>query len=329
LSFDDHFLLCIICISVKKFYHTLNHSLTGSSISQSGGVITHSYFLDTSGPDNGLGTPLDDPNMKKQASFIGWDFVGETANGTGDIWWILENITYPKLNWQRNIPPCPCCPNNPGSPGNPDDGGIYFPDYNFDFFVNFEDFAIFANEWLTENPFISLDTDNDVDINDLKIFCNYWLEGTVPSIMVYEYEPNEPNEPPAVWLVYDGNMIPDYNDEITVYIHSDPMLFAMGVIIEVSGDANITTAMSESDCNNYGWDNGWNSDPIIDPNGWVYIWGISWEGTASGTVGYFKFRYYSGEVVVSITPDSGISDANCMPVVFSQEPLIFGIDPNE
>jgi hypothetical protein len=57
-------------------------------------------------------------------------------------------------------------------------GGKYFPDYNSDNFVNFLDFAVFANYWLTENPFISLDEDGDVDIYDLKIFCNYWLEGT-------------------------------------------------------------------------------------------------------------------------------------------------------
>jgi hypothetical protein len=58
-------------------------------------------------------------------------------------------------------------------------GGKYFPDYNSDNFVNFLDFAVFADYWLTENPFISLDEDDDVDIYDLKIFCNYWLERTI------------------------------------------------------------------------------------------------------------------------------------------------------
>jgi hypothetical protein len=31
----------------------------------------------------------------------GWDFVGETANGTEDIWWILEGQDYPRLSWER------------------------------------------------------------------------------------------------------------------------------------------------------------------------------------------------------------------------------------
>ena len=65
------------------------------------------------------------------------------------------------------------------------------------------------------------------------------------------------------------------------------------------------------------------------------------ESTVNGTVGYFKFRYYSGEVDVSIvderctsdtfdiTGDSSAYDANCQPVLFSGQPLIFGHDPNE
>jgi hypothetical protein len=31
---------------------------------------------------------------------VGWDFVGETANGTEDIWWILEGQDYPRLWWE-------------------------------------------------------------------------------------------------------------------------------------------------------------------------------------------------------------------------------------
>jgi len=31
----------------------------------------------------------------------GWDFVGETAKGTDDIWWILEGQDYPRLWWEK------------------------------------------------------------------------------------------------------------------------------------------------------------------------------------------------------------------------------------
>jgi hypothetical protein len=32
----------------------------------------------------------------------GWDFVGETANGTEDIWWMAEGQDYPRLWWEQN-----------------------------------------------------------------------------------------------------------------------------------------------------------------------------------------------------------------------------------
>jgi hypothetical protein len=63
------------------------------------GTISSCYFLVGSGPDNGYGTPLTDTQMKQQSSFVGWDFVGETANGTEDIWTINEGVDYPKLAW--------------------------------------------------------------------------------------------------------------------------------------------------------------------------------------------------------------------------------------
>lgn len=49
-------------------------------------------------------------------------------------------------------------------------------DYNDDGIINFYDFALFGDSWLTENAGISLDADVDVDIYDLKFFCECWLE---------------------------------------------------------------------------------------------------------------------------------------------------------
>ena len=44
--------------------------------------------------------------MKVPSTFTaaGWDFVGETANGTKDIWKIKESYEYPKLWWQNHPP---------------------------------------------------------------------------------------------------------------------------------------------------------------------------------------------------------------------------------
>ena len=40
--------------------------------------------------------------MQTTGTFLdaGWDFVGETKNGTEDIWWILEGKGYPRLRWE-------------------------------------------------------------------------------------------------------------------------------------------------------------------------------------------------------------------------------------
>ena len=63
----------------------------------SSGSIDSCYFL---GRNNNLGTQLSAEQMKEQGSFVGWDFAGETANGTDDIWWILEGDDYPRLQWE-------------------------------------------------------------------------------------------------------------------------------------------------------------------------------------------------------------------------------------
>ena len=138
---------------------------------------------------------------------------------------------------------------------------------------------------------------------------------------------------PAIYLTCDVNT-PEPNDEVTIWVHSDTPLLAMGIGIYIIGDMNITSAMNEADCNSFGWDNGWNSDPYIDPNGWVYLSGVKWVADANGTVGYVKFRYHSGQVSVYI--DQEYSEAFAFDwdsqyssyVSFSQETLYIR-DPNE
>ncbi len=50
------------------------------------------------------GTGLTTAEMQAAATFLdaGWDFVGETSNGTDDVWWILEGQDYPRLWWERD-----------------------------------------------------------------------------------------------------------------------------------------------------------------------------------------------------------------------------------
>jgi len=132
----------------------------------------------------------------------------------------------------------------------------------------------------------------------------------------------------SISLVSETNM-PEPNQEITVQIQTDTPLGCMGLFITVTGDATITGAVSTADCNIYGWDPDWPTDPYIDPEGWVYVSGVSWLGEANGVVGYIKFCYNSGEVSVSITEGDAF-DADCEPVSISDETLVFGEpDPND
>jgi hypothetical protein len=62
--------------------------------------IHSSYFLVTSGPNNGLGTPLDGNEMRHCINFSNWDFIySDCNNGPEYIWFIFFNSTYPQLAW--------------------------------------------------------------------------------------------------------------------------------------------------------------------------------------------------------------------------------------
>jgi hypothetical protein len=205
-------------------------------------------------------------------------------------------------------------------------------DLNGDGQVNFLDYAIFADAWRTYppnwNPLCDFIDDNDVNSLDLSWFVKYWPfpPQTEPEAPAPNPSPSPPPPPPpaVVYLAYDGSMTPDPNTEVTVYVYSDITLSSIDMVVTVTGDATITTAMGSYDCNQYGWDSEWGWDPYIDPSGWVEFGGVSWAGEATGTVGYFKFIYNSGEVAVSITADSGVYDTNSELAAFSTDPLIFG-----
>ncbi|MFA6186209.1 MAG: GLUG motif-containing protein [Phycisphaerae bacterium] len=122
------------------------------------GSISSCYFLETAGPDNGLGEPLTDGQMKQQASFINWDFP--FTGGDSDEWFMAFD-GYPILTWQIS------------------DADIYTDGKN-----NLKDWAVFANYWMREDcrmyndfcEFADMDFDGHVDIDDLAEFISYWLE---------------------------------------------------------------------------------------------------------------------------------------------------------
>jgi hypothetical protein len=68
------------------------------------GIASNSFWdMQSSGQAvSAAGTGKTTAEMQTAKTFLdaGWDFVGETANGTADIWWILEGKDYPRLWWE-------------------------------------------------------------------------------------------------------------------------------------------------------------------------------------------------------------------------------------
>jgi hypothetical protein len=77
--------------------------LVGGVLSQD--VVESFWDIETSGltsSKGGIGKTT--AEMQTAGTFLkaGWDFVGESENGTEDIWWILEGQDYPRLWWELN-----------------------------------------------------------------------------------------------------------------------------------------------------------------------------------------------------------------------------------
>jgi hypothetical protein len=51
------------------------------------------------------GLPTATLKVKGLFTSYGWDFVGETVNGTNDVWNIIENVTYPRFAYECIAPP--------------------------------------------------------------------------------------------------------------------------------------------------------------------------------------------------------------------------------
>jgi hypothetical protein len=74
--------------------------------------VETSGLIDMCGHQTGDETYCDDSfgkttaEMQAESTFTNarWDFMGETDNGTDDIWWIDEGSDYPRLWWETAEP---------------------------------------------------------------------------------------------------------------------------------------------------------------------------------------------------------------------------------
>lgn len=164
-------------VEISNSYSTGNVSqdanMTGGLVGFNHGSISSSFWdEETSGQTNGAGgtgetavtdvtgKPTAQMHMKNTFVNAEWDFKGETANGTDDIWTICEGRTYPKLVRKRFI------------------GDFVGLDG-----VDLEDFAVLASAWQSRpgdenwNALCDIYDPNDDIINerDLSIFASNYL----------------------------------------------------------------------------------------------------------------------------------------------------------
>jgi thioredoxin 1 len=77
--------------------------LLGKNVCEHDCVISCFWDIQTSGQVlSAGGEGRTTVQMQTARTFLeaGWDFVGETDNGTEDIWWIEEGKDYPRLWWE-------------------------------------------------------------------------------------------------------------------------------------------------------------------------------------------------------------------------------------
>lgn len=111
---------------VGKNYRAISNCYSSGSVSgttDTGGLVGWDYDLKSDytvcfwdsdvNPDlNGIGNVTNPnvigettTNMQTESTFTdaGWDFVGESINGSNDIWTIWEGVDYPRLEWQNSL----------------------------------------------------------------------------------------------------------------------------------------------------------------------------------------------------------------------------------
>jgi hypothetical protein len=164
-------------VQVSRCYSTgsviQGADVTGGFVGYNDGTVSSSFYdQQTSGQEQGTGgtggsavtdvtgKPTDEMRAKATFATAGWDFTGETANGTEDIWTICEGKTYPKLARKGCI-----------------------GDFSGGDSVDLGDFAVLAAAWrssLGDDNWngicdISAHPDGIIDERDLFIFADSYL----------------------------------------------------------------------------------------------------------------------------------------------------------
>ncbi|NLH18131.1 MAG: hypothetical protein GX455_16265 [Phycisphaerae bacterium] len=143
----------------------------GTVVGQGGGLvggidswasIQNSFWdLESSGmTTSAAGTGKTTEEMKTLSTFTsaGWDFVGEAANGTADVWRMCaDGVDYPRLSWEFS-----------------QNGDLNCPDG-----VGLEDLVYLAGRWMASTPATvgaaDVNGNGRVGIEDFVVMAENWM----------------------------------------------------------------------------------------------------------------------------------------------------------
>jgi hypothetical protein len=170
--------------TIYNCYSTGSVTSGGGLVMTNSGTVSNSFWdKETSGMTGSAGgTGKTTVQMKNPDTFLNasWDLVGETTNGSDDIWAMCScGGCYPKFSQNMEIPSLP------GDSVMP--AGVDFGD--FAFVAKYWPETDCAGQYWSGGPCgADLDGSGSVDSNDVAILAANWLEGIVgPPVMFYEF----------------------------------------------------------------------------------------------------------------------------------------------
>lgn len=169
--------------------------LGGTLVGHQGGGMSNCLWditkipeIDGVGEDVGMtssvfGISSSQMRWKETFTSLGWDFLGESANGTEDYWRMcFDNMDYPRLAWESAKTGDLDCP----------DG------------VEILDLCYLAQRWLateaTLSGYADIDQSGRVDNGDLAVLSRFWQETNPNYLVNYKVGAcsSEMSEPPVV-----------------------------------------------------------------------------------------------------------------------------------